>query len=1058
MAPMGRTYSCCTIALLTLLGCGGSEDGGTDGPEVPSAPQSQPRTTAREAAPAGPRGRVFRAQGPARRPDFEEIAAGVDPGWRGDPWPGELLARSVEDLLEGALRHLAEGGDPGALRGLITRDLEGAPQGFPDVALLKGVDFIAYLQGLLRLPEGNGRPVVEVDVLEVEAPPAGGPADGPGAAEGATRVHVRVGTDPAIPVAGPRQQVDLTLDIRWQLGRRSRMSLVSVVRCTGAQLSAPFEESTLTLLDSSTRSGPGDPDLLLGALEAAGRTDALVGVGDILTAMHGVAAGDLDGDGRDDLVVARAGGQPNQVWMNRGTLREEGAARGLDWLEDSGGVLIVDLDGDGARDVAMGVGPDVVVAWNDGAGSFQERTVLPRAGAARVYSLAAADVDSDGDLDLYDTRYFRAGDYGAQAPTPYHDAENGASNVLWRNLLADAAGPEPRRFRDDTAAMGLDVDNDRFSMVAVFDDLNADGRLDLYVANDFGRNNLYLRGESGFIAAPDGPLTDKAAGMGISVADADLDGHDDILISNMYSAAGGRVTRDRRFLPGASAEVRGEFVRHARGNSIFHGVGGGEFEDRTLMTGAAPGGWAWGARFVDWDRDGLPEMVVPNGFLSGREGPDLQSFFWRRVVGASPMSIESDPAALDRYLGAWSVISHLSQFGRQDWNARERTFAYRNKGELEFEDVSLASGLGFADDGRSLAVADLDHDGRLDLVFRNRTAPILRVFRGRAEGGRAVSLRLEQPGPNQDGVGALITLETDEGTRRARIRAGDGFLGSSPAEAFFGLGDSLTIEAVTVDWPDGTRQRVEVPDGQVLAGSAWTLVRGESRPRLRYPFEAAPPAERPAPPVPLAGGEPGPPRVRVPLLAEFPLGAWRLPGFSIPAERADACTSERGLLVALWSSAEGGAASSLANLQALEVPVRTISLDGVRGTDAARAAAVELGVESLSGRADAATRLVIDLVMGRVLAPFDDLPLPIGLLLDAQGDLCCLYVGGLPVDLIQEDVGRLMSRADVNGTGALTGGSWLKGAPARDLTKLCAGLRARGFNELADHLEGRRAR
>ena len=177
-------------------------------------------------------------------------------------------------------------------------------------------------------------------------------------------------------------------------------------------------------------------------------------------------------------------------------------------------------------------------------------------------------------------------------------------------------------------------------------------------------------------------------------------------------------------------------------------------------------------------------------------------------------------------------------------------------------------------------MADLDHDGRLDLVFRNRTAPIVRVFRGRAEGGRAVSLRLEQPGPNQDGVGALITLETDEGTRRARIRAGDGFLGSSPAEAFFGLGESLTIEAVTVDWPDGTRQRVEVPEGQVLAGSAWTLVRGGSRPRLRYPFEASPPAERP-PPAPLPGRA-GPPRVRVPLLAEFP---WA-PGGPAPALRS----------------------------------------------------------------------------------------------------------------------------------------------------------------------------
>ena len=253
MAPMGRTFSASDrpdAAEPWWLG-----DGGTTGP---SRARTSQLTTARG---AGCSAEGVPRQGPA---GVRPRSPRGDPG-RGDPWPGELLARSVEDLLEGALRHLAEGGDPAALRGLITRDLEGAPLGFPNFALIRGVDFIAYLQGLLRLPEGNGRPVVEVDVLEVEAPPAGGPTNGPGAAEGATRVHVRVGTDPAVPVAGPRLQVDLTLDIRWQLGRRSRMSKAAVVRATAAQLSAPFEDSTLTLLDRGTRSGPGDPDLLLGA-------------------------------------------------------------------------------------------------------------------------------------------------------------------------------------------------------------------------------------------------------------------------------------------------------------------------------------------------------------------------------------------------------------------------------------------------------------------------------------------------------------------------------------------------------------------------------------------------------------------------------------------------------------------------------------------------------------------------------------------------------------------------------------------------------------------------
>ena len=103
-------------------------------------------------------------------------------------------------------------------------------------------------------------------------------------------------------------------------------------------------------------------------------------------------------------------------------------------------------------------------------------------------------------------------------------------------------------------------------------------------------------------------------------------------------------------------------------NTLYRGLEKGATEDVSRSSTASPGGWSWGSRFVDWDRDGLADIVVPNGFLSGRHGPDLASFFWRRVVGASPRG--EDQAELRAYLDAWGVISYLSQFSRQDWNAR----------------------------------------------------------------------------------------------------------------------------------------------------------------------------------------------------------------------------------------------------------------------------------------------------------------------------------------------------------------------------------------------------
>ncbi len=333
---------------------------------------------------------------------------------------------------------------------------------------------------------------------------------------------------------------------------------------------------------------------------------------------QGLAIGDADGDGRDDLYIPQPGGLPNRLYIQRedGTLADRSREAGVDWRDHSHGALFVDLDNDGDQDLVVAVIYGLLFLENDGAGKFAVAAsrLLPE---AMPYSLAAADFDNDADLDLYVCCYSLRGSAAENRflarPVPYHDAENGGRNVLYRN-------DRGFRFTDVTEPLGLDQGNRRFSFAAAWEDDDLDGDLDLYVANDFGRNNLYRQEGGRFTdAAAEAGVEDMSAGMSVAWGDADGDGRMDLYVSNMWSSAGNRVTYQRRF---AKDDLEG-FRRHARGNSLFQNAGGGVFEDVSLESGASMGRWAWGSRFADLNNDGWQDLVVANGYITQRDPDDL---------------------------------------------------------------------------------------------------------------------------------------------------------------------------------------------------------------------------------------------------------------------------------------------------------------------------------------------------------------------------------------------------------------------------------------------------
>ena len=342
---------------------------------------------------------------------------------------------------------------------------------------------------------------------------------------------------------------------------------------------------------------------------------------------QGVAIADIDGDGLEDIYVSQPGGLPNRLFKHRpdGTLKDVSAAAGVDWIETTHGSLFADLDNDSDPDLLVGVSDGILVMENDGAGNFSVvATKLLPAGLA--YSIAAADIDQDGDLDFfvcgYNPRLGVSRHHVFAHPVPYHDANNGGRSVLFRN-------DSDWRFTDVTRASGMDQNNSRFSYAATWEDYDLDGDLDLYVANDFGRNNLYRNelAQSGRVrfsdVAEEAGVVDIAPGMSACWGDFDNDARADLYVGNMFSSAGNRIAVQPEFHAAADSETRREFLRHASGNSLFKNVGGGKFADVGLEMGVTGGRWAWSSKFADLDNDGWQDIVVANGFITQEDAGDL---------------------------------------------------------------------------------------------------------------------------------------------------------------------------------------------------------------------------------------------------------------------------------------------------------------------------------------------------------------------------------------------------------------------------------------------------
>jgi hypothetical protein len=374
------------------------------------------------------------------------------------------------------------------------------------------------------------------------------------------------------------------------------------------------------------------------------------------TGHRGLAVGDVNGDGLEDIYLCQSGALPNRLYVQQpdGTARDVSASSGVDWLDPSASALLLDLDNDGDQDLVIATPLGVVVMANDGRGKFEHKTSFGGmlagdqrstaalraggssgdggfsrrgrgAGGAGGFSMSAADYDQDGDIDIYVCPYGTTADI----PLPsLNHATNGAPNSLFRNDIGDqnksSSSSDDWRFTDVTDQVGMDHNNNRWSFAATWEDYDNDGDPDLYVANDFGPNNLY-RNEGGKFrdVAPESGTSDFRAGMSVSWGDFNRDGWMDLYVGNMFSAAGNRIAFQEGFQKTGPDQERQLFQGRASGNSLYQNMGKDGFVDVSDTAGVAMGRWSWSSNFVDLNNDSWEDLVVGNGYYTREDTGDL---------------------------------------------------------------------------------------------------------------------------------------------------------------------------------------------------------------------------------------------------------------------------------------------------------------------------------------------------------------------------------------------------------------------------------------------------
>jgi enediyne biosynthesis protein E4 len=474
---------------------------------------------------------------------------------------------------------------------------------------------------------------------------------------------------------------------------------------------------------------------------------------------------DYNNDGWPDIFLVNGGsfvdrrvsaGANHRLYRSNGNGRftDASAASGIGVWDFSMGACAADYDNDGWTDLYITGVRSNKLYRNNRTGGFVDVTATSRAGGAALWSssCAFADVDNDGDVDLFVTNYVdftpennKFCSSGAGIRTYCHpNVYKSLPPILYRNngdgTFVDIS-KEAGIYRTDGNGLGV-----------VFGDYDNDGWTDIYVANDSVPNFLFHnKGKGGFeevgfwAGVATGAEGRPLAGMGTDMGDTNGDGLLDIIVTNL----------DRET------------------HSLYRNLGKGLFSNVTFESGVGPATIpfvGFGVAFFDFDNDTDLDLTIANG----------------------------------------DIIDNVSLF-RDSTTYEQRNLLLQNDGSGKFRDVTSGAGPGFAlkKVSRTLAVGDLDNDGDLDILIGNngQTADLLRN-----DGGNrlnALLVRVVGSRSNRDGIGAVLKLTVGGKVLMRHIKGGSSYQGQNDLRVHFGLAGAQQAEKLEVVWPSGAVEILE---------------------------------------------------------------------------------------------------------------------------------------------------------------------------------------------------------------------------------------------------------